>query len=157
MVINCKALNDALLPIRYPMPTKEALFQKISNNNVFNKFDLKSGLCQIGVIPSDRYNTGFVVPHGQFQRRVMPFRWKNAHFEFHKRMEDIFGDLKFFIVYIGDMLSCSFDLKEHRKNLEIVHYRIFKHGLVLKKPKLEFAKTRIEYLELIPFQGKVEL
>ena len=72
-------------------------------------------------------------------------------------MEDIFGDLKFVIVYIDDLLICSFDLKEHRKHLEIVHHGSFKHGIVLSKPKLEFAKTRIEYLGLILFQGKVEL
>ena len=154
MVINYRALNDSLLPIRYPLPSKEALFQKISNNNVFNKFDLKSGFWKIGMNTYNRYKTSFVVPHGQFQWRVMPFGLKNASSEFQKRMEDIFGDLKFVIVYFDDLLICSFDLKEHGKHLEIVHRRIFKHGLVLSKPKLEFAKTRIEYLGLIIFQGK---
>ena len=43
LVINYKALNDALLPIRYPLPNKELLLAKISHANVFSKFDLKSG------------------------------------------------------------------------------------------------------------------
>lgn len=70
-------------------------------------------------------------------------------------MEDILGYLKFVIFYINDILICSFDLKEHRKHLEIVHF--FKHMLVRSKPKLEFVKTGIEYLGLILFHGKVEL
>lgn len=43
MVINYIALNDALFPIKYPLWSKWALFQKISNNNVLSKFDLKRG------------------------------------------------------------------------------------------------------------------
>jgi hypothetical protein len=43
MVINYRALNKALLPIRYPLPSKDALFAKIGSSNVFSKFDLKSG------------------------------------------------------------------------------------------------------------------
>jgi hypothetical protein len=62
MVINYRALNDALLPIRFPLPSKELLFSKIGKCNVFSKFDLKSGFWQIGIIPKDRYKTAFVVP-----------------------------------------------------------------------------------------------
>jgi hypothetical protein len=41
MVINYKALNEALLPIRYPLPSKDLLFSKIGKCNIFSKFDLK--------------------------------------------------------------------------------------------------------------------
>lgn len=78
MVINYKALNDALLPLRFPLPSKELLFSKIGKCNVFSKFDLKSGFWQIGIFPADRYKTAFVVPQGQYQWRVMPFGLKNA-------------------------------------------------------------------------------
>jgi hypothetical protein len=43
LVANYKALNISLLPLRYPLPHKELLFNKLANANVFNKFDLKSG------------------------------------------------------------------------------------------------------------------
>jgi len=43
MVINYRALNEALMPIIYPLPSKEMFFAKIGNNNIFSKFDLKSG------------------------------------------------------------------------------------------------------------------
>jgi hypothetical protein len=84
--------------------SKDALFAKIGSSNVFNKFDLKSGFWKIGITPKDRFKTTFVVPHGQYQWQVMPFGLKNAPSEFQKRMEDIFKDLDFVIVYIDDLL-----------------------------------------------------
>lgn len=99
LVINYKALNDALLPIRYPLPNKELLLVNIANANVFSNFDLKSGFWQIGIIPADRYETTFTVPHGQYQWTMMPFGLKNAPSEFQKRMEDIFSGVEYIIIY----------------------------------------------------------
>jgi hypothetical protein len=42
MVINYRASNQDLMPIRYPLPSKDELFAKIGANNIFSKFDLKS-------------------------------------------------------------------------------------------------------------------
>lgn len=157
MVINYRALNEALLPIRYPLPSKELLFSKIGKCNVFSKFDLKSGFWQIGIVPQDRFKTAFVVPEGQYQWRVMPFGLKNAPSEFQKRMDDIFRHLSFVIVYIDDLLIYSVDMKQHVQHLKAVHQLLYKHGLVLSKPKLCWAQSKIEYLGLILSQGQVEL
>jgi hypothetical protein len=157
MVINYRALNDALLPIRFPLPSKELLFSKIGKCNVFSKFDLKSGFWQIGIIPKDRYKTAFVVPNGQYQWRVMPFGLKNAPSEFQKRMDDIFKHLNFVIVYIDDLLVCSVDCKAHVQHLKVVYDLLYKHGLVLSRSKLCWAQTKIEYLGLILSRGEVEL
>ena len=59
MVINYKALNQAVMPIRYPLPLKDALFAKIGSNNIFRKFDLKSGFWKIVIKLADRYKTNF--------------------------------------------------------------------------------------------------
>jgi len=157
MVINYRALNAALLPLRFPLPNKELLFSRIGRCNVFTKFDLKSGFWQIGIVPAHRYKTTFVVPQGQYQWRVMPFGLKNAPSEFQKRMEDIFRHLPFVIVYIDDLLVCSTDLRQHVQHLKMVYDLVYKHGLVLSKAKTTWAQTRIEYLGLILSQGTIEL
>jgi hypothetical protein len=54
-------------------------------------------------------------------------------------------------------LYFSIDMNQHKKHLEKVYERIYKHGISLSKSKLEFAKTRIEYLGLILSQGKIEM
>lgn len=118
---------------------------------------MKSGFCQIGIVPRDRYKTTFVVPNGQYQWKVMTFGLKNAPSEFQKRMDDIFKHFPFVIVYIDDLLVCSIDSRSHVQHLKIVYELLFWHGLVLSKSKLCWAHTRIEYLGLILSKGAVEL
>lgn len=124
------------------------LLSKIAKANLFSKFDLKSGFLQIGINPEDRYKTTFMVHGGQFQWIVMPFGLKNAPLEFQKRMEDLFKDYSFIIVYIDDLLIFSKDINEHKKHLEKFYEVVFKHGLVLSASPDKFiiAQTRIEYL-----------
>jgi len=66
LVVNYKPLNKVLQPIRYPLPDKNCLLQRIAGNAIFNKFDLKSGFYEIGIIAKDRFKIAFVVPHGQY-------------------------------------------------------------------------------------------
>ena len=43
LVINYKPLNDALRWIRYHIPNKKDLLQRLVKSKVFSKFDMKSG------------------------------------------------------------------------------------------------------------------
>jgi hypothetical protein len=47
LVINYKPLNSALKWIRYPIPNKKDLLQKLHSAFIFSKFDMKSGFWQI--------------------------------------------------------------------------------------------------------------
>jgi len=158
-VIDYKALNDALLPIQYPLPNKELLLAKIANANVFSKFDLKSGFWKIGIIPTDRYKIAFTVPHGQYQWTVMPFGLKNAPSEFQKRMEDIFGGVEYIIIYIDDLLVFSRDVNMHNVHLEQFYQLVYNHGLVLSdiEENFQIGKVKIDYLGLHIEKGHVEL
>ena len=82
LVVNYKPLNAALQKVRYPLPDKSSLFQRINGCVIFSKFDLKSGFYQIGIKSKDRYKTAFVVPHGQYQWKVLPIGINNAPSEF---------------------------------------------------------------------------
>jgi hypothetical protein len=55
-------------------------------------------------------------------------------------MEYVFKDLKFVIDYIDDLLVFSLDMNQHKQHLEQVYDKTYKHGTVLSKSKLEFAK-----------------
>ena len=100
LVINYKPLNDALRWIRYPIPNKKDLLQRLVNSRIFSKFDMKSGFWQIQVAKKDRYKTAFVVPFAHYEWNVMPFSLKNAPSEFQNMMN-------FIIVYIDDVLVYS--------------------------------------------------
>ena len=42
LVLNYKPLNVALRKVRYPLPDKASLLQRITGCTIFSKFDLKS-------------------------------------------------------------------------------------------------------------------
>ena len=87
--MNYKPLNAVLQKVRYTLPDKASLLQRIAGCTVFSKFDLKSGFYQIGIDANDHFKTAFVAPHGQYQWKVLPFGINNAPSEFQKRIEDI--------------------------------------------------------------------
>ena len=108
LVVNYKPLNEILQKLRYPLPNKASLLQRIVGCTIFSKFDLKSGFYQIGIEAKDQMT--FVVPHGQYQWKFLPFGINNAPSEFQKRMEDIFRDKKWALVSMEDILVCSKNL-----------------------------------------------
>ena len=134
MVINYKPLNKVLQWIRYPIPNKKDLIQRLYNATIFSKFNLKSGFGHIQIQPDDRYKKAFTVPFGHYEWNVMPFGLKNAPFEFQNIMNDIFNAYtKFSIVYIDDVLIFSNSIEEH-------------FGLVISASKIKLFQTNIRFL-----------
>ena len=138
LVINYKPLNKVLKWIRYPIPNKRDLLNRIVNAKIFSKFDLKSGYWQIQINEQDKYKTAFTVPFGHYEWNVMPFGLKNAPSEFQNIMNDIFiNHTNFILSYIDDILVYSNTLDEHFKHLNIFKYLIIKNGLVISAPKMK--------------------
>ena len=118
LVINYKLLNKVLEWVRYPIPNKKDLVNRLCRAVVFSKFDMKSGFWQIQIRESDRYKTAFTTPFGHYKWNVMPFGLKNAPSEFQNIMNEIFNPFSSFaVVYIDDVLIFSESLNQHRKHL----------------------------------------
>ena len=49
LVINYKHLNKVLQWIRYPIPNKRGLINRLYKAKIFSKFDMKSGFRQIQI------------------------------------------------------------------------------------------------------------
>ena len=131
--------------------------QRIAGCTIFSKFDLKSGFYQIGIVAEDRYKTAFVVPQGQYQWRVLPFGINSAPSEFQKRMEDIFREKLWALVFVDDILIYSKKIQDHLRHLQSFYELCFKHGLVLLESKMEIRKTEIEFLGFKIQKGQVIL
>ena len=113
LVINYKPLNKVLEWIRYPIPKKNDLVQRLSEAVVFSKFDMKSGFWKIQISESDKYKTAFATL-GNYEWNVMPFGLKNVPSEFQNIMNNIFNSFSHFtIVYIDDVLVYSNSIDEH--------------------------------------------
>ena len=77
---------------------------------ILSKVDLKSSFYQIGIEAKDRFKVSFVVRHGHYHWKVLPFDINNAPLEFQKIIKDIFKEKKWALVYIDDILICSINL-----------------------------------------------
>ena len=66
LVINYKPLNKVLQWIRYSVPNKRDLLNRLYDAKIFSKFDMKSGFWQIQIVKQDRYKTAFTVPFGHY-------------------------------------------------------------------------------------------
>ena len=119
LVINYKPLNKALKWIRYPIPNKKDLLQRLCS-----AFDMKSGFWQIQIHPKNRYKIAFTVPFGQYEWTVPPFGLKNAPSELERIMNDIYNPyFEFCIVYIDDGF-----IRKPSLNVKLKYNVIFNDG-----------------------------
>jgi hypothetical protein len=134
--------------IRYPIPNKQDLINRLSDSIIFSKFDLKSGFWQIQIHEDDKYKTAFTTPFGL----------KNALSEFQNKMNKIFNPFsKFCIVYIDDVLIFSKSIEEHWKHLNSFLNIIKHNGLVVSSLKIKLFQTKILFLGYNIYQGKISL
>ncbi len=147
LVINYKPLNIVMEWIRYPIPNKQDLLNRLSDSIIFSKFDLKSGFWQIQIHEDDKNKTTFTTPFGHYEWNVMPFGLKNAPSELQNIMNEIFNPFnKFYIVYIDDVLIFSKSIDEHWKHLHSFLRIIKFNGLVVSTPKIKLFQTKIRFL-----------
>ena len=147
LVINYKPLNKVLEWIRYPIPNKNDLVQRLSDDVIFSKFDMKFGFWQVQISEADKYKTAFTTPFGHYEWNVMPFGLKNALSEFQNIMNDIFNSFSHFtIVYINDVLVYSKSLDEHWKHLYSFLDTIKRNGLVVSAKKIKLFQTKVCFL-----------
>ena len=157
LVINNKPQNKALQWIRYPIPNKRDLLNRLYAAKIFLKFDMKSGFWQIQIAEQDRYKTAFTVPFGHYEWNVMPFGLKNAPSEFQNIMNDIFTPYTaFIIVYIDDVLVFSNTIDQHFKHLQIFISVMEKNSLAASASKLPLFQTKVRFLGHNIYQGTIK-
>jgi hypothetical protein len=156
LVINYKPLNDVLEWIRYPIPNRKNLVNRLSEALVFSKFDMKSRFWQIQINDRDRYKIAFTTPFGHYEWNVMPFSLKNAPSEFQRIMKYILNPFSHLaIVYIDDVLIYSKSIDEHWKHLNSFLDIIKTNGLVVSAKKIKLFQTKIRFLGFDITEGQI--
>ena len=93
--------------------------------------------------------TAFSTPQGHYEWLVMPFGLKNAPQIFQSRMDKIFRNYNYIIVYVDDILIASETVEEHRHHLKEFVNICIKEGIVLSSKKAVIEHKKIEFLGMI--------
>ena len=147
LCIDYRRLNEITRKDKFPLPLIEDLLERLVNQRVFSKIDLRSGYYQVAVEEESIERTAFVTPAGSFEWLAMPLGLCNAPSTFQRMMVKALGPLinKCVVVYLDDCLVYSRSHEEHVGHLRAVLAAFRKHHLFANVEKCTFAAASVVF------------
>jgi hypothetical protein len=143
--VNLSAVNQALVPERFPLPTMEELTEKIAGCSVFSKIDLAWGYMQLELAEDCRFLTAFVTHDSVFQWRSLPFGLATGPSAFQQVIRRILEGLEGCTNILDDNLVFGRDVEEHDRRLRAVLRSLVKYGATVRADKCELGKSAVHF------------
>ncbi|UYV65698.1 hypothetical protein LAZ67_3005173, partial [Cordylochernes scorpioides] len=155
--------NKAIELDKYPLPSIDEIFSKLSGNTLFSSLDLSRAYLQVRLSEEAKRVVNINTTKGLFAFKRLPYGVAVAPNKFQREMDNLFADMSGVACYIDDILVAGKDHRDHGQKLELVFKRLQEKGLRLNKDKCKFAVNAVEYLGfkidkkgLHPISSKIE-
>ena len=159
-----RALNDIIIPDRYPIPHIQDFGASLRGATIFSKVDHVRAFNQIPVHQEDIQKTAIITPFGLYEYLMMPYGLRNAAQTFQRFMDQVCRELSFVFVYMDDILVASNTPEEHDQHLQTLFIRLSQYGLVSNPDKCQFGVSTLDFLDhcvssadIAPLEDHVEL
>ena len=146
LCVDLRAVNKAIIPDKYPLPTIEELTAQFHGSTTFSKLDLRQGYLQVPLHPESRNLTAFITHKGVFRYKHMAFGLSSAPSCFQKIMASIFAGIPGVAIYLDDIVVHGATVESHDERLHRVFSALAKHHLTLNGEKCVFAAPAIEFV-----------
>ncbi|UYV64628.1 K02A2.6-like, partial [Cordylochernes scorpioides] len=138
--------NKAIILDKYPLPTIDEIFSRLSGSTIFSTLDLSMAYLQVELTDEAKRVVNINTTKGLFAYRRLPYGVAVAPNKFQRLMDNVFADIPGVACYIDDILVSGKDAKDHKSKLELVFKILEEKGLKLNKAKCKFAVDSVEYL-----------
>jgi hypothetical protein len=117
--VDYRALNQASVKNRYPLPLISEILERVGKAKIFTKLDLRGAYNLIRIKEGDEFKTAFRTRYGQFEYLVIPFGLTNAPATFQAYMDDCLRPYmdELVVCYLDDILIYSEDLAQHEDHV----------------------------------------
>ena len=146
LCVDLRAVNKAIIPDKYPLPTIEELTAQFHGSTTFSKLDLRQGYLQVPLHPESRNLTAFITHKGVFRYKRMAFGLSSAPSCFQKIMASIFAGIPGVAIYLDNIVVHGATVESHDECLHRVFSALAKHHLTLNGEKCVFAAPAIEFV-----------
>ena len=152
-------LNNACPKDSFPLLRIDQIVDSIAGQGMLSFLDAFSRYHQIPMGPADKEKTAFIMPHGLYCYKVMPFELKNASATYQRLMTKIFKPLvgSTVEVYIDDIVVKSKTRSEHAFHLQEVFHILRKYGMKLNPSKCAFGVSAGKFLRFMVSQRGIEV
>ncbi|UYV72042.1 hypothetical protein LAZ67_9001620, partial [Cordylochernes scorpioides] len=146
---DCRKLNAATVPDRYPVPNIMDFASHLHGKKIFSTIDLVRAYHHMPVESRDIPKTAVITPFGLFEFPRMSFGLCNAAQTFQRLINEVLQGLDFAYAYIDDVLIASDSENQHASHLQQLFGRLRDYGLAINETKCTFGQTSVKFLGFI--------
>lgn len=165
LVVDYRKLNEALIPIHFPIPQIHSIIDRLGKCKFFSCLDLHGAFYQIKLEQNSKKFTTFENNSFSYQFISMPQGLQTSPAVMQNAVNLLFQDSlnKGVNIYLDDIIIYSKTFEEHTVLLENVFEKLRLHNFQLKITKCQFLMKEIQYLGFVinengclPNQKKIE-